>query len=219
MRNFLHVLIFILLASTSYAEEMTLTTYYPAPSGSYQSMRSTKMCVGRICHDVATRPNVLNNNLYVDGSLGIGTDAPAAKLDVTGEIKIGKSFPALGCNATTAGSLRYNAGQIEYCEGTDWKTFGGIAEDSLGENGYTKLSNGLLFQWGVAHNAAWSVAHPVTFPIPFPHHCWAGFVTQGSPQYTDHQSDASFIKIDNSSASVMNTGTGTRDIYWFAIGN
>jgi hypothetical protein len=54
------------------------------------------------------------------GNVGVGTTTPAAKMDVSGEVKIGNS--GLGCAAGTKGSIRYNNGTnaLEFCNGTAW---------------------------------------------------------------------------------------------------
>lgn len=63
-------------------------------------------------------------NIYYNlGKVGIGSTVPAAKLDVAGEAKIGNS--GLVCNATSAGAMRYNAGVMEFCNGTVWAAIGG----------------------------------------------------------------------------------------------
>jgi len=55
------------------------------------------------------------------GNVGIGTTAPAAKLEVAGNIKVGDSG-AVTCDATTKGSMRYNNTNnvMEFCNGTTW---------------------------------------------------------------------------------------------------
>ncbi len=57
---------------------------------------------------------------YTAGNVGVGTNAPKAALDVAGAIKVGSSDT---CDATTEGSLRYNAGakNMEFCDGSGWK--------------------------------------------------------------------------------------------------
>lgn len=60
---------------------------------------------------VATRLVIRN-----DGDVGIGTTTPQARLDVAGEVRVGNT--GLGCNANTVGAVRYNAGEMQYCDGS-----------------------------------------------------------------------------------------------------
>lgn len=55
-----------------------------------------------------------------DGSVGIGSLAPRAKLDVAGEIKIGTTVSS--CNADRNGAVRVGAGGLEYCDSTAWRS-------------------------------------------------------------------------------------------------
>lgn len=54
------------------------------------------------------------------GKVGIGVSAPAATLEVAGDIKVGNSSAT--CSATTKGSIRYNnaTSVLEFCNGTGW---------------------------------------------------------------------------------------------------
>ena len=63
MKKILFILFafFLFFASNVFADDVTLTTYYPAPFGMYQEMR-------------------------VMGKLGVGTTIPVASLDVAGSI-------------------------------------------------------------------------------------------------------------------------------------
>jgi len=68
--------------------------------------------------------------LNVSGSLGIGSTAPKAKLDVIGSIsasdavQVGSS--SLICNSGLKGAMRYSntSSTIEYCQGTAWVSMG-----------------------------------------------------------------------------------------------
>lgn len=74
------VLFFIFcLFSAGFSEDITITTYYPSPYGSYQELRTYGNTY------LATDPG---------GQVGIGTTTPAAKLDVNGEIRL--TIPVLG---------------------------------------------------------------------------------------------------------------------------
>ncbi|MBI3548356.1 MAG: hypothetical protein HY078_04805 [Elusimicrobia bacterium] len=78
------------------SESMTLTTYYPSPSGIYRLLTSTQRTI--LARD--------------SGNVGVGTNAPGAKLDVAGDVNaegalsIGQlaSDPAVAKN----GMLYYN---------------------------------------------------------------------------------------------------------------
>jgi len=89
------------------------TEYNTANSGLYLSSSSTTP-------DIAIDP---------DGDVGIGTTSPSAKLDVSGGIsasagiKIGSVSST--CNSSRAGTMRYNSGVMEFCDGSSWSTIGG----------------------------------------------------------------------------------------------
>jgi hypothetical protein len=70
---------------TQESEEITVTTYYPAPYGEYDGLKAKKATVGTYALPTS------KNNLTVEGKVGIGTSAPSTKLDV---------------NSTTSGAVR-----------------------------------------------------------------------------------------------------------------
>ncbi len=57
-----------------------------------------------------------------DGNIGVGVSAPVTKLDVSGGVRI--SMETATCAASFAGTLRYNSGLVEYCNGSSWSAFG-----------------------------------------------------------------------------------------------
>lgn len=65
-------------------ETIALTTYYPSPFGSYGELSSRRLKVGVAYSDGSV--SIPDNNLIVEGNVGIGTPGPDAKLHVVGDI-------------------------------------------------------------------------------------------------------------------------------------
>ncbi|MFA6279783.1 MAG: hypothetical protein WC612_03190 [Bdellovibrionales bacterium] len=67
--------------------------------------------------------------LYVEGNVGIGTAAPAAKLDVAGAVNASGSMKigadAAACSAAKAGTIRWTGTAFQGCNGTAWTSIGG----------------------------------------------------------------------------------------------
>ena len=61
------------------------------------------------------------------GMVGIGTDAPATMLDVTGGLRIGDDSAA--CTVNTAGVMRYNSDKLQICTNEIWTDVGLNAGD------------------------------------------------------------------------------------------
>lgn len=88
----LRLILFFVLAlfSSSFGapETLTITTYYPAPYGSYLKLTSDQIAVGAGYRSSA----IPTDSLIVSGRVGIGTISPAVygakqtELDVVGEI-------------------------------------------------------------------------------------------------------------------------------------
>lgn len=57
------------------------------------------------------------------GNLAVGTaGVPITKLDVAGGVRI--SMESAACSVSYAGTIRYNAGSVEFCNGSSWSAFG-----------------------------------------------------------------------------------------------
>ncbi len=81
-------LIFSLYSFSFSEESMTITTYYPSPYGSYRELTSYRMKIGTTYSGSGT--SVSDNNLIVEGNVGIGMTNPTVKLDVDGTINATK---------------------------------------------------------------------------------------------------------------------------------
>lgn len=91
--NVLSVFFILSLFSLSFSqtnEQITLTTYYPSPYGSYVELRSRRMALGNsympatYCWAPAACANIINANtdLVVEGNVGIGTINPTVPLQI-----------------------------------------------------------------------------------------------------------------------------------------
>ena len=79
------------------AEQLTITTYYPSPYGSYRQLTADQIAIGSGYRNLA----YADGNLYVQNQVGIGTTSPSATLDVNGQIRIRGGSPAAGMVLTS----------------------------------------------------------------------------------------------------------------------
>lgn len=94
-------LILLVFISFSYAQEeqLTITTYYPSPHGSYRELRAQRMAIGNTYYDSGAHPwdkdglclsgEICDADLVVEGNVGIGVLEPKAKLHVDAGIIVG----------------------------------------------------------------------------------------------------------------------------------
>ncbi len=79
------------------SESMTMTTYYPAPSGVYKRLTATSgVRIGTYANSQAP-----DGGLIVSGNVGIGTTHPAGKLDVAGGLTVSGNV-GIGTTAPSA---------------------------------------------------------------------------------------------------------------------
>lgn len=81
------------------------------------------------------------NNIVNVGAIGIGTATPASLLHVAGGVQIGADGAT--CNGTKAGTLRYNLGNVEYCNGSSWAAFGISGAGITAFNGSSQATQSL----------------------------------------------------------------------------
>jgi hypothetical protein len=80
--------------------------------------------------------------------------APAAKLHVNGEIKVGNS--GVSCIATTEGAQRYNSGtkKMQFCDGTGWRNHTSTCVNI----GYGKLTSAEITAAGLSASLRYMIS-------------------------------------------------------------
>jgi len=78
--------------AVAFAEELTFTTYYPAPPAGASSLRADDLAVGRTYRSQTPPPD----GAIIEGPVGIGTTSPGAKLHVAGNIRIPNNSQLIG---------------------------------------------------------------------------------------------------------------------------
>jgi trimeric autotransporter adhesin len=73
-----------------------------------------------------------------NGNVGIGTTTPVTRLEVSGGLRI--SMESATCAVSYAGTLRYNSGNVEFCNGTTWSAFGVSGAGITSLNGSTSAT-------------------------------------------------------------------------------
>ncbi len=99
---------------------------------------------------------------YFGGNIGIGVLAPNAKLDVAGTISASDAIQvgasSLTCGAGIPGALRYNSGNMEFCNGSTWISMAGAATSAVSSTGAIQFNaNGSSFGGDTA-NLFWNNA-------------------------------------------------------------
>ena len=109
------LLCFIYLPCAQAEERITLSTYYPAPYGEYDDLTAYDLTAYNMKVGVTySDPDVIidDNNLIVEGNIGIGTTAPGEKLEVSGNIRLTTDNDKIQLGTAQDISTSYN--------GTNW---------------------------------------------------------------------------------------------------
>jgi len=95
------IVIICLIIGLAYADQLTFSTYYPAPFGVYREMRAMRMAIGDTYHKTGDHP------WDEDGSGDPGEIHQDADLVVEGNVGIGTATPTTdpNPNGDTAGNL------------------------------------------------------------------------------------------------------------------
>ncbi len=136
------------------------------------------------------------------GNIGVGTSTPAARLDVSGGVRIGTD--AASCTSVNAGTIRYNLGVVEYCNGTSWTAFGVSGSGIMSLNGLTSGSQTIAVGTaGVTPNvSSTGTTHTFNFPLAA-----TGSVTAGLISNSDYLSFSN--KADSASLTSLTSTVAT----------
>lgn len=131
--NFFYAFLLAILGfgATLLAEDITLTTYYPAPYGAYDELSTTgntylATTSGNVGVGLAAAATI-QNKLDVEGNVAIGAGysgtsaAPANGLIVQGQVGIGTASPTAGTALDVTGTINataYSAGGTPGTTGT-----------------------------------------------------------------------------------------------------
>ncbi|AZZ36298.1 hypothetical protein CIK05_05670 [Bdellovibrio sp. qaytius] len=141
-----------------------------------------------------------------NGRVGIGGIYSAVTaLDVSGGVRIG--IEAATCNASLAGTLRYNSGIVEYCNGAAWVAFGVSGAGIMALNGLASGSQ--TFALGTAgltaNVSSTGTVHTFNIPLAATSGATAGLVTNTDYNYFTNSiisSTASFTAVATSFTAV-----------------
>ena len=110
----------VIFGGFALAQQLTLTTSYPVPSGVYNQLTTTGNS-GAVPANTTFNLNAGNTILVpptnASGNVGIGTLTPASKLSVAGAVQLGND--AAACTAAKAGTLIWS-GSLQFCNGSTW---------------------------------------------------------------------------------------------------
>ncbi len=123
------VLILCCAANELVSESMTMTTYYPAPSGVYKRLTTTgpgntvlvqyggSVGIGTGT-SVPTQLLDVAGSAHFSGNVSIGRATAPSALSVAGGVQMGPDTSA--CTMDKEGTLMWSAGALQVCTGGNW---------------------------------------------------------------------------------------------------
>lgn len=98
------------------------------------------------------------------GNVGIGTSTPVTKLDVNGSVRVGGDIST--CTSSLVGSIRYNSGSLDYCNGSTWVSVAASSGVISSLNGQSMAAQSLATSVGGTNIGFNSVSGVHTLNIP-----------------------------------------------------
>jgi len=131
----------------------------------------------------ATRKLLVSGNSDVTGNTNVGGSLTVSANSVfngTGALKIPVGTTAERPSSPLSGQIRFNSTttDAEVYNGSAWESFNPVESSALTANGFVKLSNGLILQWGTsAVGMANYGAQTINFPTAFATACFSVQIT------------------------------------------
>lgn len=143
------------------------------------------------------------------GYVGIGTSTPAARLDVSGGLRIGTD--STSCTSVNAGTLRYNSGVVEYCNGTSWAAFGVSGSGIMAINGLTSGSQTLAVGTsGFSPNvSSTGTTHTFNFPLAATGSVTAGLISNSDYVNFSNKADSASLTATNATIAAVSSSLNT----------
>ena len=184
---------------------------------------------GRITYK--TTLDQINNFVRNAGSIGtvtsVSVTSPDNSISTFGNPIVGSGTVTLSISSVKLEKIdsggATNAQVLKYNEPLKKWEAGNISlsgfDASLLEDGYQKISSGLIMQWG-KHTEASATAdtfYKITFPLPFPTQCFNVVVTNQDSTSTNSSTILANTPTFSSVDIAWNTA-GAHSVFWQAIG-
>tara|TARA_B100001093_G_C26191741_1_gene744218 strand:- start:52 stop:591 length:540 start_codon:yes stop_codon:yes gene_type:complete len=133
--------------------------------------------------------------------------------------KLSGALPALNAAALTNLAAAQLSGTLPSIDGSNLTGIvTGLTASAFSENqnGYLKLSNNWLIQWGRASSLANGGARTVNFPLTFPSACWAVAASWGV--YSSGSWHSAFPDINTTRFTAHNVSGVTQSCWFVAVG-